>query len=320
MSEASTVFTHISVLGQEAPEALVHNPDGLYVDGTFGRGGHSRRILDKLSLNGKLIAFDRDPEAIAAAQAISDPRFHIFHKPFSTLETTLRENGIHAVDGIFLDIGVSSPQIDDARRGFSFRMDGPLDMRMDTSAGPTAAQWLASVSEERLKEVLRVYGEERFAGQIARAIVRARSATPITTTAQLAALIQSVVPKNKKDPGQHPATRSFQAIRIEINHELDELRAALEGAVRLLRPQGRLAVITFHSLEDRLVKHFFDEMAHPERKIDPRLPFTADQLPQPVLSAVERIRPSDGECERNPRARSAILRVATRTDAPVEGV
>lgn len=319
MIETSTVFTHISVLGAEAPEALVHNPDGLYIDGTFGRGGHSRRILNKLSEKGRLIAFDRDPEAIAAAAAITDPRFHIVHRPFSSLEPTLREMGIDAVDGVFFDIGVSSPQIDDARRGFSFRNDGPLDMRMDTSSGETAAEWLAHVDEKALKDVIRLYGEERFAGPIARAIVARRATQPLTSTAELANLIASVVPKNKKDPGQHPATRTFQAIRIEVNHELDELKAALTGATHLLRPQGRLAVITFHSLEDRLVKHFFDEMAHPERNIDPRLPFKQSELPLPVYTDIERIRPSEDECNVNPRSRSAILRVGVRTDAAWQG-
>ena len=319
MTETSPVFTHISVLGAEAPEALVHNRDGLYIDGTFGRGGHSRRILNKLSEKGRLIAFDRDPEAIEAARTITDPRFTIVHSPFSLLEPTLREMGISAVDGVFLDIGVSSPQIDDARRGFSFRNDGPLDMRMDTSSGETAAEWLSHVEEKDLKEVIRLYGEERFAGQIARAIVARRNTSPLTTTAELANSVASVVPVNKKDPGQHPATRTFQAIRIEVNHELDELKAALAGATNLLVSGGRLAVITFHSLEDRVVKHFFDEMAHPERNIDPRLPLTQAELPRPIYRDIERIRPTKEECDINPRSRSAILRVGVRTDTPWQG-
>ncbi len=317
MSEASTVFTHVSVLGEEAPQVLVHNPDGLYIDGTFGRGGHSRRILSRLSEKGRLIAFDRDPEAIAAARNIVDARFRILHVPFSQILPTLLAEGISRVDGVFLDIGVSSPQIDDARRGFSFRMDGPLDMRMDTSSGMTAAEWLAQVTEAELAEVLRVYGEERFARQIARAIVERRASAPIQSTQGLANLVASVVPKNRKDPGQHPATRTFQAIRIAINHELDELRTALDGALKLLNPGGRLAVITFHSLEDRIVKQFFERCAHPERAIDPRLPLRPDQLPAPLLCDVERIRPGQDECAANPRARSAILRLATRTQTAI---
>ena len=318
MNEASPVYTHISVLGEEAPEMLVYNPDGLYVDGTFGRGGHTRRILSKLSPQGRVIAFDRDPEAIEAAKAITDPRFSIMHRAFSQISPTLHELGIDGVDGIFLDIGVSSPQIDDPERGFSFRFDGPLDMRMDTTRGLTAAQWLAQSKESEIKAALRDYGEERFAGLIARKIVETREVRPIKTTKALAQLVASVVPANKKDPGQHPATRTFQGIRIAVNAELDELRSALYGAVRCLKPQGRLAVITFHSLEDRLVKRFFEQMAHPEHAIDPRLPLTQAQLPSPYFEAIERIKPSQAECDANPRARSAILRVGTRTATPYE--
>ena len=273
-------FVHLSVLGEESPEALVGNPSGLYVDGTFGRGGHARRILSKLSDDGRLIAFDRDPEAVRAAAEITDPRFTIVHAPFSTMQEALAERGVTAVDGIFLDIGVSSPQIDDAERGFSFRFDGPLDMRMDTTTGPTAAEWLETRSEEDIARVL------------------------------------SVVPRNRKDANQHPATRTFQAVRIAVNGELDELRAALCAAGALLKPEGRLAVITFHSLEDRIVKHFFDEASHPEKKLDPRLPIRAEDLPQPTFVDIRRIRPSEEECSANPRARSAILRVGTRTAQP----
>lgn len=319
MSDTTESFTHISVLGEEAPEALVVNPDGLYIDATFGRGGHSRRILQKLSSAGRLIAFDRDPEAIQAAASLKDARFRIIHRPFSQMSEALANLGIHEVDGVFLDIGVSSPQIDDATRGFSFRYDGPLDMRMDTSTGQTAAEWLQSASEAEIKRVIHVYGEERYAGAIARAIVKARQTQPITHTLALANLVASVVPKNYKDPHQHPATRTFQAIRIEINHELDELRTALESATALLVPQGRLAVITFHSLEDRVVKQFFEDKAHPERQIDSRLPLTNDQLPQPLYDSLQRIRPSREEGERNPRSRSAILRVGVRTATPYLG-
>lgn len=309
-------FVHLSVLGEESPEALVSNPSGLYVDGTFGRGGHSRRILAKLSEAGRLIAFDRDPEAVEAAKSIDDPRFQIVHAPFSTMRSALAERGVTAVDGIFLDIGVSSPQIDDAGRGFSFRFDGPLDMRMDTTTGVTAAEWLQTTPEKEIAQVLSVFGEERFANAIARRIVDRRESAPITTTRALADLVASVVPRNRKDANQHPATRTFQAIRIAVNGELDELRAALEAAGTLLKPEGRLAVITFHSLEDRIVKHFFDEASHPEKKLDPRLPIRASELPQPTFIDIRRIRPSEAECNVNPRARSAILRIGTRTAEP----
>lgn len=309
-------FVHLSVLGAESPEALVVNPSGLYVDGTFGRGGHSRRILEKLTPEGRLIAFDRDPEAVRAAAEIRDPRFTIVHAPFSTMTEELAARGVTAVDGIFLDIGVSSPQIDDAKRGFSFRFDGPLDMRMDTTCGPTAAEWLRMTPEKEIARVLKVFGEERFAGAIARRIVERLREGPIETTKALADLVASVVPRNKKDANQHPATRTFQAIRIVVNAELDELTKALSAAGRLLKPEGRLAVITFHSLEDRIVKHFFDETAHPEKKLDPRLPLRAEDLPQPTFTDIRRIRPGKDECEVNPRARSAILRVGTRTNEP----
>lgn len=309
-------FVHLSVLGEESPQALLTRPDGVYVDGTFGRGGHSRRILARLSAKGRLIAFDRDPEAVACAQKIEDDRFTIVHAPFSTMKERLAELGIDAVDGIFLDIGVSSPQIDDASRGFSFRMDGPLDMRMDTTRGPTAAEWLAQADEKTIADVIRRYGEERFAGAIARRIVDVRKTQPILTTKALADLVAGVVPRNKKDMGQHPATRTFQALRIEINAELTELERALESAGALLRPQGRLAVISFHSLEDRIVKRFFERAAHPERDIDPRLPLRGNDLPAPLFTDVRRIKPSEAECEANARARSAILRVGERSAAP----
>ena len=238
MSEA---FIHLSVLGEEAPEALVGDPDGLYVDGTFGRGGHSRRILEKLSPKGRLIAFDRDPQAVEVARSWTDPRFTIIHEPFSTMTESLAAIGVHQADGIFLDIGVSSPQIDDAARGFSFRFDGPLDMRMDTTRGMTAAEWLAQAEERDLRHVISLYGEERFAGPIARAIVARRKTKPLETTRELADLVAGVVPRNRKDMGQHPATRTFQAVRIEVNHELDELKQALDAAGGLLKPEGRLA-------------------------------------------------------------------------------
>lgn len=314
VSALHSKFRHRSVLAFQAPEALVHNPDGLYVDATFGRGGHSRTILGKLSEKGRLIAFDRDPEAIEAARAISDARFCIVHSPFSAMKGELAALGVTQLDGILMDIGVSSPQIDDPERGFSLRADGPLDMRMDTSRGMTAAEWIASASAKEIAEVLKTYGEERFSGRIAQAIVREREEHPILRTGQLSALIARSVPRNASDPRQNPATRSFQAIRILVNGELDELTAALESAGELLRADGRLVVISFHSLEDRIVKRFFERGAHPEREIDQRLALRADEMPLPWWRDVARVKPGQQECDENPRARSAVMRWAVRTD------
>lgn len=305
-------FAHLSVMAEVAPPMVVTNPDGTYVDATFGRGGHSRRILSLLSPEGRLIAFDRDPQAIESAKEIDDKRFSIIHAPFSHMREELSLKNVDRVAGVFMDIGVSSPQIDDASRGFSFRMDGPLDMRMDTSCGQTAAEWLASASETEIARVIHTLGEERFAKKIARAIVQSRVTDPLRSTQQLAKLVAQVVPANKKDPTQNPATRTFQAIRIHINSELDELSQALEAAMDLVEDGGRIAVITFHSLEDRIVKRFFDEKAHPERQFDSRLPLRASELPAPELTDIKRILPTEEECAANPRARSAILRVATR--------
>ncbi|MDO5530843.1 16S rRNA (cytosine(1402)-N(4))-methyltransferase RsmH [Sutterella sp.] len=313
-----SVFVHLPVLRQEAPEALVARPDGLYVDGTFGRGGHSRLILGRLSPEGRLIAFDRDPEAIAASREITDPRFSIIHAPFSSMREKLAETGITQVDGVFLDIGVSSPQIDDPQRGFSFRFDGPLDMRMDTTTGETAAEWLARADAGEITRVLADYGEEKFARRIAQAIVERRKTAPLATTSELAKLVEATVPRNRRDAMQHPATRTFQAIRIEVNHELDELERALAAASAILAPAGRLAVISFHSLEDRIVKRFLDRAAHPERAIDPRLPMPAGFNAEPWFEAPRRILPSKEEAETNPRARSSVLRVAVRTARPWE--
>lgn len=311
-------FVHLPVLSEEAPQALVTSPDGLYVDGTFGRGGHSRLILGKLSEKGRLVAFDRDPEAVEAARAITDPRFQIVHAPFSSMKEGLATLGIDRVDGVFLDIGVSSPQIDDPSRGFSFRYDGPLDMRMDTTRGETAAEWLARATVDEITTVLADYGEERFARRIASTIVERRRTEPLTTTGALARLVESCVPRNRRDAVQHPATRTFQAVRIEVNHELDELKNALHAAAGLLNPGGRLAVISFHSLEDRIVKRFFERAAHPERVLDPRLPIPAGFDARAWFEAPQRILPSRAEAETNPRARSSVLRVATRTDRPWE--
>ncbi len=305
---------HVPVLLDEALDALRIHPDGTYVDATFGRGGHSRAILQRLGPHGRLLALDRDPTAVAAAADITDPRFSIVHAPFSHLGRVLDRHGIAYVDGLLLDVGVSSPQIDEAQRGFSFRQDGPLDMRMDPTRGPSAAQWLEEVDEDELAHIIRKYGEERFAKQVARAIVAARQAGPLTGTRQLAQVVAQAV--RKREPGQDPATRTFQAIRIHINRELEELEAALGQGLQHLAPRGRLVAIAFHSLEDRLVKQFIrrhstvpDDLA--------RLPLREDQLPPRPLAAIGRaIKPSAAEVAANPRARSAVMRVAER----VEGV
>ena len=305
-------FTHLSVMAEVAPPLVVTDPNGTYVDATFGRGGHSRRILSLLSEKGQLIAFDRDPQAVESAKEIKDNRFQIIHAPFSHMCEELSNIGIRSVNGIFMDIGVSSPQIDDASRGFSFRMDGPLDMRMDTSCGLTASQWLSQAEEAEIARVIHTLGEERYAKKIAHAIVQARNVSPIETTRQLADLVAKVVPVNKKDPSQNPATRTFQAIRIHINSELDELAQGLLASMELLVDGGKIGVITFHSLEDRIVKRFFDEKAHPEKAVDSRLPLRSFELPAAELTDIQRVLPTPQECESNPRARSAILRLATR--------
>ncbi|MDH5207854.1 MAG: 16S rRNA (cytosine(1402)-N(4))-methyltransferase RsmH [Burkholderiaceae bacterium] len=311
---------HRSVLAASAVEHLVTTPDGTYVDATFGRGGHSRLILARLSARGRLVAFDRDPAAVAAAQAIADPRFHVEHTAFSHLRATLQALQIDAVQGVLLDIGVSSPQIDDPLRGFSLRMDGPLDMRMDPSHGETAAEWLARATVDELTQVIRDYGEERFAASIAKAIVARRAAgRSLSTTADLAAVVADAIPvKSRKDALQHPATRTFQAVRIHVNQELEELALALEQAASMLAIGGRLVVISFHSLEDRVVKRFIDRRAHPDRAVGAarRLPLRAAELPRPTLLAVARVLPGDEEIAANPRARSAVMRVAERTAEP----
>lgn len=307
----SSGLAHVTVLLSEAVEALAVTPAGCYVDGTFGRGGHSRKILSCLGPQGRLLAFDRDLRAIEAAQRVEDPRFQIVHRPFAELSEGAAAMGISAVDGVLLDLGVSSPQIDDGERGFSFRYDAPLDMRMDTTRGETAAAWLAKAEEREIAEVIKNYGEERFAVQIAKKVVAARSERAITTTGEFASLVREAV--RTREPGQDPATRSFQALRIHTNQELRQLAVVLPQAVSLLKPGGRLVVISFHSLEDRMVKQFFNEQAHPERSVPKGLPLRADQLPQPVLRLVGKaIRPSDAEVAQNPRSRSAVMRVAEK--------
>ena len=305
---------HVSVLLSEAVDALAIRVDGLYVDGTFGRGGHSRAVLQRLGPQGRLIAFDRDPLAIAAGQGVGDARLTLVHSAFSALDDELARLGVQAVDGVLLDLGVSSPQLDDAARGMSFRFDAPLDMRMDTSRGQTVAEWLAEASVGQITEVIREYGEERFAHAIAKAIANARAGGAVATTGQLAALVEKAV--RTREPGQHPATRTFQALRIFINQELEELSRVLPVCVSRLRPGGRLAVISFHSLEDRIVKRFMRDESRPP-VLPRRLPVRAADLPAPRLQLVGKaMRPSEAEVAANPRARSAVLRVAERTEAP----
>ena len=305
-------WPHTTVLLHEAIDALVTSPQGIYVDGTFGRGGHSRLLLQRLAAGGRLLAFDRDPEAVAAAGAgttrIDDPRFSIHHANFTELPEVLAALGITALDGVLLDLGVSSPQIDNPARGFSFRFDGPLDMRMDPTRGESAADFLARADERAIAEVIRDYGEERFAVQIAKALVaRRQGGDAVRTTAQLSQLVARAV--RTREAGQDPATRTFQALRIFVNAELEALEQVLSATLALLKPQGRLVVIAFHSLEDRIVKQF---IARESKSVfDRRAPFAA---PKPVrLNAIARIKPGAQEVAANPRARSAILRVAERT-------
>lgn len=303
-------LVHATVLLNEAVEALEIKPDGVYVDGTFGRGGHSRLILEKLGEGGRLVALDKDPTAIAAGKAIGDARFQLVHSGFEHLGEVLRSLGIGKVDGVLLDLGVSSPQLDDEQRGFSFRFDAPLDMRMDTSRGQTAVEWLAAADENELTEVIRDYGEERFARQIARAIVAARQEREIVTTKQLSDLVAQCV--RTREPGKNPATRTFQAIRIYINRELEELESVLPQCVDQLKPGGRIAVISFHSLEDRMVKHFLREAAQGD-KLPKNVPIRAADVPQGKLRLVGKaVYASAEEVAANPRARSAVLRVAER--------
>lgn len=306
----TTSGTHVTVLLEEAVQSLAIKADGVYIDATFGRGGHSRRILSELGKNGRLVALDRDPMAIAAGEAIADPRFRLIHRAFGEVGEAAAEAGLSAVDGILFDVGVSSPQIDDGERGFSFRHDAPLDMRMDTTQGETAAEWLARAEIREITEVIRNYGEERFAFQIAKKVVAARVEQPIVTTGQFAALVREAV--RTREPGQDPATRSFQALRIHINQELRQLEIALPQALELLKPGGRLAVISFHSLEDRIVKTFIRQQSEPDN-LPKNLPLRADQLPQPKLRPLGKpVKPSAAEVAANPRARSAVMRVAEK--------
>ncbi|MBB3119248.1 16S rRNA (cytosine(1402)-N(4))-methyltransferase RsmH [Pseudoduganella violacea] len=309
-------FQHRTVLLDEAVDALDlagARANGTFIDGTFGRGGHSRLILSRLGPDARLIAFDKDPQAIATAEQVADSRFTIVHDSFATMAAALADRGIGAVDGILLDLGISSPQVDDAARGFSFRNDGPLDMRMDTTRGMSAAQWLATETEQTLEKVIRDYGEERFAFQIAKAIVARRAVEPISSTRQLAGIVAGAVKTREK--GKDPATRTFQAIRIFVNKELEDLEAGLNQAFDALAPGGIMAIISFHSLEDRMVKRFFASKANVAQP-DRRLPIRAVDLPQPEMKLLAKIKPSDAEVEANPRARSAVMRVARRLPLP----
>ena len=306
----TAALSHQTVLLREAVEALTIKPAGVYVDGTFGRGGHSRAILEQLGPNGRLIAFDRDPQAIAAAQSMNDSRLTIVHRAFGDLTPVLAEVGVSAVDGVLLDVGVSSPQIDDGERGFSFRFDAPLDMRMDTTQGETAAEFLATAGIKDITEVIRSYGEERFAFQIAKKIVATRSERPLTTTGQLTALVRETV--RTREPGQDAATRTFQALRIHVNQELEQLALVLPQALDVLQPGGRLVVISFHSLEDRIVQRFMRDEASVDR-LPKNLPLRSVDLPQPHLRLVGKpVKAGDEEVAGNPRARSAVMRVAEK--------
>ena len=306
----NTAWSHTTVLLNEAVDALLGAPGvaaaGTYVDATFGRGGHSRLILSRLGEAGRLVAFDKDPEALAAAAGLQDPRFSIRHQAFGQLG----ELPAASLAGVLLDLGISSPQIDNPARGFSFRFEGPLDMRMDTTRGQSVAQWLHTAELDQITEVIRDLGEERFAGAIAKAIVaRRQERGPMSSTTELAQLVADTV--KTREPGQNPATRTFQALRIFINAELEELQQALAASLDVLAPGGRLVVISFHSLEDRIVKQFIAQ--HATDPYDRRAPFAAPRVMK--LKALARIKPSAAEVAANPRARSAIMRVAERTDA-----
>lgn len=302
-------WKHATVLLPEAVQALVTQDDGIYVDGTFGRGGHARALLQRLSPRGRLVAFDKDPEAVAAAALIDDARFVICHASFAEMAAELAARGITQVQGVLLDLGVSSPQIDNPARGFSFRFDAPLDMRMDTTRGETAAEFLQRADQRQIEEVIREHGEERFAFQIAKALVaRREGGDPVRSTGELSALVARAV--KTREPGQDPATRTFQALRIHVNAELEALEQGLKAALALLAPHGRLVVIAFHSLEDRIVKTF---IARESRDVvDRRAPMAPPRAMK--LRAIARIKPGAAEIAANPRARSAVLRVAERTE------
>lgn len=309
-------FKHTTVLLDDAVGGLNIQPEGIYIDGTFGRGGHSRLILSQLGEKGRLIAIDRDPQAIAEAEQIDDPRFSIIHGPFSQLGDYVESLGlVGKIDGILLDLGVSSPQLDDAERGFSFMRDGPLDMRMDPSQGESAAQWLMRAAEEDIAFVIKTYGEEKFGKRIARAIVERNRLAPMTRTKELAEVIAAAMPV--KDKHKHPATRSFQAIRIWINSELEEIERALASSIKALAPKGRLSIISFHSLEDRLVKRFMRTHSRGVQ-VPAGVPMTEAQIQAlggRELRSLGKSVPGPAEVAENPRARSSVLRIAERSEA-----
>lgn len=309
---AAAPDVHLTVLLEEAVAALVTRPDGHYVDGTFGRGGHSRQILQQLTTKGRLLGIDKDPRALETAALLKDQdsRFAVCHGSFIELASFLQQQGWSGVDGILLDLGVSSPQLDDASRGFSFMNDGPLDMRMDTSRGLSAAEWLAKAKEEEISDVLYHLGEERHSRRMARALVKARQEEPITRTSQLAEIVKAANPSWEKH--KHPATRAFQAIRIHINRELDDLKDMLDQAMGLLLPGGRLVVISFHSLEDRIVKRFMRDAARGDAHLPHDMPFRQDELNITLKLKSKAVKPSAAEVERNPRSRSAVMRVAEK--------
>ncbi len=309
----SQTFSHITVLLDEAVRELVYDPDGFYIDGTFGRGGHSALVLEQLSEQGRLMAIDKDPEAIRHAhQRFADePRFSIEHGSFAQLQSFVEQRGMMGkVSGVLLDLGVSSPQLDDPDRGFSFLNDGPLDMRMDTSSGESAADWINRASETEIADVLYQYGEERFSRRMARAIVAEREEAPITTTARLAKIISEANPRWEK--GKHPATRAFQGIRIHINRELADVEACLDQALEVLVPGGRLVVISFHSLEDRIVKRFIRRHVKGDEHLPPGVPVTDEMLKRRLKSAGKAVKAGKDELNQNPRARSAVMRAAIK--------
>ncbi|GAB2795985.1 16S rRNA (cytosine(1402)-N(4))-methyltransferase RsmH [Halomonas shantousis] len=310
-ASSAPAYRHASVLLDGAVEALVQDPHGQYLDGTFGRGGHSRAILERLSPEGRLLAIDRDPMALAEAGAITDPRFSISHGTFAELGELARERGVHGrLAGVLLDIGVSSPQLDDPERGFSFLRDGPLDMRMDPGQGESAAEWLARADAHEMADVFKTYGEERYAKRIARAIIERRQQAPILRTVDFAELVKAAHPAWEK--GKHPATRVFQAIRIHLNGELEQLDAALAAALEALAPGGRLVVISFHSLEDRRVKRFIRDHARGDTHLPRGMPIREDQLNKRLVAVGKAQRPGVAEVDENPRARSAVMRVAQK--------
>jgi 16S rRNA (cytosine1402-N4)-methyltransferase len=316
MEGSEATWQHRTVLLHEAADALVWNPQGTYLDATYGRGGHAREVLARLAPQGRLLAMDRDPDAVAharnATSGIADARFGIEHGSFAGLAHVLASRGVVQLDGVLLDLGVSSPQIDNPARGFSFRHEGPLDMRMDPTRGFSAAEFLQSATERELAQVIRTHGEERFAAAIAKALVARRAAgQPLQSTRDLAQLVAGVV--RTREAGQDPATRTFQALRIHVNAELDELAQALEAALAHLGEKGRLVVISFHSLEDRIVKSFIARLSR--EAFDRRVPMATP--PAPLLHAVARVKPGAAEVAANPRARSAVMRVAERTAAPL---